>query len=217
MRNENGLRRVSTAHLGLGKPNYCILKTSKSSTGDIFAFNKLEAHFNFYGFIFLTSLWGCPLQAPPAPHPRRAEKRWNYICPSFCPHQNSAWGEKRATTESQTNWPQIEQDSVRKPQQEKKKKKKERKTTSLLVVKIEYRLEKDMVHPWRALPNVSNWQRRVSDGHQRSSLIQKEHAVLFLKNLHTPQSVVYFIPTEEIKETSVTGNTFWRRSLICEE
>lgn len=136
VRNENGLRRVSTAHLGLGKPNYCILKTSKSSTGDIFAFNKLEAHFNFYGFIFLTSLWGCPLQAPPAPHPRRAEKRWNYICPSFCPHQNSAWGEKRATIESQTNWPQIEQDSVRKPQQEKKKKKKREKRPPFLLWRL---------------------------------------------------------------------------------
>lgn len=34
------------------------------------------------------------------------------------------------------------------------------------------------------LPNVSNWQRCVSDGHQRSALIQEKHTVLFLKNLH---------------------------------
>lgn len=42
-----------------------------------------------------------------------------------------------------------------------------------------------MAHPWRALPNMSNWQRCVSNGHQRSSLIQEKHAVLFLKNLQT--------------------------------
>lgn len=41
------------------------------------------------------------------------------------------------------------------------------------------------MYPWRALPNVSNWQRCVSDGHQRSALIQEKHTVLLLKNLQT--------------------------------
>lgn len=42
----------------------------------------------------LTSLSGCPLQVPPARRQHREEKRWSYICPSFCLHQNSAWGGK---------------------------------------------------------------------------------------------------------------------------
>lgn len=40
-------------------------------------------------------------------------------------------------------------------------------------------------------PNMPNWQRRVSDGHQRSSLVQEEDAVLLLKDLQTGTSVCF--------------------------
>lgn len=43
----------------------------------------------------------------------------------------------------------------------------------------------------RPSPNMPNWQRRVSDGHQRSSLVQEEDAVLLLKDLQTGTSVCF--------------------------
>lgn len=60
----------------------------------------------------LTSLSGCPLQVPPAHHQHRVGKRWSYICPSFCLHQNSAWGE-RTTVGSRRDEPQIDLNWVR--------------------------------------------------------------------------------------------------------
>lgn len=39
---------------------------------------------------------------------------------------------------------------------------------------------------------MSNWQRCVSDGHQRSSLVQEKHTVLFLKNLQTQPPSLYY-------------------------
>lgn len=63
-------------------------------------------------FVKLTSLSGCPLQVPPERRQRRAEKRWSYICPSFCLHQNSAWGE-RTTVRSRSDEPQIDLNWVR--------------------------------------------------------------------------------------------------------
>lgn len=51
----------------------------------------------------LTSLWGCPLLAPPALHQHRGETRWSYICPSFCLHQNSAWGREQWLDRPQTS------------------------------------------------------------------------------------------------------------------
>lgn len=132
----------------------------------------LETHQLLMISAYLTSWWGCPLQAPPAPHQRRAERRWSYICPSFCPHQNSAWGGERPTTNGATF-------------SKKKKAFAGKQALFLLVLKSEYSLWKDVeTSVETVLPNVSNWQRCVSDGHQRPSLIQEKHTVLFLKNLH---------------------------------
>lgn len=58
-----------------------------------------------------------------------------------------------------------------------------------------------MATPRRALPNMSNWERCVSDGHQRSSLIQEKHAVLFLKNLQTRRA------KEKLKSTVTAERT----------
>lgn len=60
------------------------------------------------------------------------------------------------------------------------------------VLKTEHCVGRDVTHPGRASPNVPNWQRCVSDGHQRSSLVKEKHAVLLLKNLQTwPRSLRY--------------------------
>lgn len=48
---------------------------------------------------------------------------------------------------------------------------------------------------------MSNWERCVSDGHQRSSLIQEKHAVLFLKNLQTRRA------KEKLKSTVTAERT----------
>lgn len=51
----------------------------------------------------LTSLSGCPLQVPRARHPHTVGKRWSYICPSFCLHQNSAWGREERSDHGETS------------------------------------------------------------------------------------------------------------------
>lgn len=113
----------------------------------------------------LTSLLRCPLQVPPARHRRRAEKRWSYIYPSFCLHQNSAWGKEQ-------RWDHGERRAANR-------------------LDLSQRSHSRGADLRISSPNMPNWQRRVSDGHQRSSLVQEEDAVLLLKDLQMGTSVCF--------------------------
>lgn len=126
----------------------------------------------------LTSWSGCPLQVPPAHHQHRVGKRWSYICPSFCLHQNSAWGE-RTTVGWRRDEPQIDLKWVREA-------------------------GAGGADLRRLSPNMPNWQRRVSDGHQRSSLVQEEDAVLLLKDLQNGEPAFAFSIGDIMQNTYIT-------------
>lgn len=59
----------------------------------------------------------------------------------------------------------------------------------------------------RPSPNMPNWQRRVSDGHQRSSLVQEEDAVLLLKDLQMGTSIAFSIGDIMQKHTSCASKS----------